>query len=139
MKMCWLFRRALGAYQDGALGRRRAQRVVRHLHTCPACQRELLELQRVTYLLRSLPRPSRAPDYWLSTLHQLQGKVQHLPRYSIRSTWLEYLRGSPENPAQALVPVTLISMALFGTVTFLGLEDEAFAFFASYLLPMALQ
>jgi hypothetical protein len=30
-------------------------------------------------------------------------------------------------------------MALFGTVTFLGLEDEAFVFFASYLLPIVLQ
>jgi hypothetical protein len=65
--------------------------------------------------------------------------MQQLPRYPSRSTWIEYLRGSPENPAQALVPVTLLSMALLATVTFLGLEDAAFAFFTSYLLPIALQ
>ncbi len=139
MKICWLVRRALGVYQDGALGHRRAQQVARHLQTCPACQRELLEWQRVTHLLRSLPGPSRPPAYWRSAVQQLQGKVQHLPRYPSRSSWLEYLRGSPENPAQALVPVTLLSMALLGTVTFLGLEDEALALFTSYLLPMALQ
>ena len=36
MKMCWLIRRGLVAYQDGTLGQRRAQRVARHLHTCPS-------------------------------------------------------------------------------------------------------
>jgi len=46
---------------------------------------------------------------------------------------------SPESPVQALVPVALVGMALFGTVTFLGLEDEAFVFFTSYLLPIVLQ
>ena len=139
MKRCWLVRRALGPYQDGALGHRRAQQVEHHLHTCPACRRELLEWQRMTHLLRSLPGPSRSAEYWPAALQQLQGKMQQLPRYPSRSTWIESLRGSPENPAQALVPVTLLSMALMGAVTFLGLEDEAFAFFTSYLLPIALQ
>jgi hypothetical protein len=37
------------------------------------------------------------------------------------------------------VPVALVGMALFGTVTFLGLEDEAFVFFTSYFLPIVLQ
>jgi anti-sigma factor RsiW len=139
MKICWLVRRALGVYQDGALGHRRAQWVVRHLQNCPACQRELLEWQQVTHLLRSLPGPSRSPDYWVSALRQLRGKRQHLPRYPTRSSWLEYLKGSPANPAQALMPVSLLSMALLATVTFLGLEEEAFAFFTSYFLPIALQ
>lgn len=139
MKMCWSTRRVLGAYQDGALGHRRAQQVGRHLHTCPACQRELQELQRVTRLLHALPIPSRPSEYWPGALLQLQRKIQQRPRPPVRSGWLDYLTWSPENPAQALVPVALVGMALFGTVTFLGLEDEAFVFFTSYLLPIVLQ
>ena len=56
----------------------------------------------------------------------------------VRSGWLDFLTRVPNNPAQALVPLALVGMALFGTVTFLGLEDEAFVFFASYLLPIVL-
>jgi anti-sigma factor RsiW len=139
MKMCWPIRRVLCAYQDGALGHRRAQRVGRHLHTCPACQQELQELQRVTHLLHSLPGPSRPSAYWPGALRPLQGKIQQRPRDPIRSGWLDYLTCSLDNPAQALVSVALVGMALFGTVTFLGLEDEAFIFFTSYLLPIVLQ
>ena len=139
MKMCWSTRRILSAYQDGALGHRRAQQVGRHLHTCPACQRELQELQRVTRLLHSLPIPSRPSEYWPGALLQLQRKIQQRPRPPVRSGWLGYLTCSLDNPAQALVSVALVGMALFGTVTFLGLEDEAYIFFTSYLLPIVLQ
>ena len=138
MKLCWSIRRVLGAYQDGTLGQRRALRVARHLHTCPACQRELLELQRVTRLLQSLPGPSRPSAYWPGALRQLQRKIQQRPPEPVRPGWFDYLTGSSEYPAQALVSVALVGMALFGTVTFLGLEDEAFIFFTSYLLPIVL-
>jgi anti-sigma factor RsiW len=138
MWKCWSIRSALGAYEDGGLGPRRAQRVARHLHRCPACQRELLERQRVTLLLRSLPGPSRPPDYWPDALLRLQRKMQQRPRHPIRSALVDYLRGSAGNPAQALLPVTLVGMAVFSTVTFLGLEGEAVLFFTSYLLPIVL-
>ena len=138
MKLCWSIRRVLGAYQDGTLGQRRALRIARHLHTCPACQRELLELQRVTRLLQSLPGPSRPSAYWPGALRQLQRKIQQWPPEPVRPGWFDYLRGSSEYPAQALVSVALVGMALFGTVTFLSLEDEAFIFFTSYLLPIVL-
>jgi anti-sigma factor RsiW len=138
MQLCWSIRRVLGAYQDGTLGQRRALRIARHLHTCPACQRELLELQRVTRLLQSLPGPSRPPAYWPGALRQLQRKIQQRPPEPVRPGWFDYLTGSSEYPAQALVSVALVGMALFGTVTFLGLEDEAFIFFTSYLLPIML-
>jgi anti-sigma factor RsiW len=139
MRMCWSIRRGLGVYEDGALGRRRAQRVARHLQTCPACPRELLELQRVTRLLRSLPGPSRPPEYWPRAFRQLQGKIQQRPRYPVRSAMLDYLRDSAGNPAQAILPLTLVGMALFSTLTFLGLEGEAVVFFTSYLLPIVLE
>ena len=139
MKMCWSIRRGLVAYQDETLGQRRAQRVGRHLHTCPTCQRELQELQRVTRLLHSLSGPSRPSAYWPGALRQLQGKIQQRPPEPVRSGWFEYLSGSSENPAHALVSVALVGMALFGTLTFLGLEDAAFIFLTSYLLPIVLQ
>src|SRR5215510_7679117 len=123
MSMCWSIRRVLAPYDDGALGQRRAQRVTRHLRTCPACQRELLELQRMTRLLHCLPAPSRPPAYWPGMFLQLQSKIQQQSNAAGRSAWLDYLTWSSANPAQALVPVALVSMALFATVTFLGLED----------------
>ena len=139
MKMCWLIRAGLVAYQDGTLGPRRAQRVARHLRTCHTCARELQDLQRVTHLLHALPGPSRPSAYWPAALRQLQGKIQQRPPEPVRSSWSNYLTGLSENPAHALVSVTLVGMALFGTVTFLGLEEAAFIFVTSYLLPMVLQ
>ena len=139
MMRCWLIRRVLAPYQDGALGHGRAQRVGRHLRTCPACQRELLALQQVTHLLHSLPGPSRSSDYWPRAIQQLRRTIQRQPRAPVRSAWLDCLTWSPANPVQALIPVSLIGMALFATVTFLGLEEEAFTFFNSYLLPIVLQ
>jgi hypothetical protein len=139
MRMCWLIRRALGAYEDRMLGGRSAQRVGRHLQACPTCQREFRERQRLTLLLRSLQGPSRPPEYWPHALLQLQRKIQQRPRYPLRSALLDYLRSSAGNPAQALLPVTVVSMALFNTVTFLGLEAEAVVFFTSYLLPYVLE
>ena len=137
-KMCWSIRKALEAYQDGTLRHRKAQRVARHLPMCPACQRELLQRQRLTTLLHSLPGPSRPSEYWPGALLQLQRKMQQRPPAPVRPGWLDCLTCAPDNPAQALVPVALVGMALFGTVTFLGLEDEAFVFFTSYILPMVL-
>ena len=139
MKMCWLIRGGLAAYQDGTLGRRRARRVARHLPTCHSCERELRDLQRVTHLLHALPGPSRPPAYWPAALRQLQGKIQRRPPEPARSSWFNRLTGVSENPAHALVSVTLVGMALFGTVTFLGLEEAAFIFVTSYLLPVVLQ
>jgi hypothetical protein len=65
--------------------------------------------------------------------------MQQLTRDPIRPSWLEYLRGTPESPTQALVPLALVSVALFSTLTLLGLEQEAFVFFSSYLLPIVLE
>jgi anti-sigma factor RsiW len=139
MKMCWLIRRGLVTHQDGTLGRRKAQWVARHLPTCHTCQRELQDLQRVTHLLHALPGPSRPSAYWPAALRQLQRKIQQRPPEPVRSGWFNYLTGLSENPAPALVSVALVGMALFGTVTFLGLEDAAFILVTSYLLPMVLQ
>jgi anti-sigma factor RsiW len=139
MKLCWLIRMSLVPYQEGTLGRRRALWVAHHLHTCPACQRELQALRRVTHLLHSLPSPARPSVYWPGALQQLGRQIRQRPPEPVRPAWFDYLGGSSENPAHALVSVALVGVALFGTVTFLGLEDEALSFFTSYLLPLMLQ
>jgi anti-sigma factor RsiW len=139
MQICWLLRKGLASYQEGTLGRWRSQQVGRHVHSCPTCQRELHELQRVTHLLHSLPGPSRPSAYWQGALRQLQSKIQQRTPEPVRSGWLDSLTASTDTPAHALVSVALVGMAVFGTVTFLGLEDAAFNLLASYLLPIVLQ
>jgi hypothetical protein len=96
-------------------------------------------LQQVTHLLHSLPGPSRPSDYWPGAIQHLQGKIRQQAQAPIRTAWRDCLTWSSARPAQALIPVSLIGMALFATVTFLGLEGEAFTFFNSYLLPFVLQ
>jgi hypothetical protein len=39
---------------------------------------------------------------------------------------------------RAMAPVALVGVALVNTVIFLGVEDEALTFVASYLLPIIL-
>jgi hypothetical protein len=51
---------------------------------------------------------------------------------------IELFRGMLDSPMQAMVPVALVGAALVNTVIFLGVEEEALTFVASYLLPMIL-
>jgi anti-sigma factor RsiW len=138
MQMCWFFRRSLVAYQAGMLGQQSSLRMARHLAACPACQQELQAQRRLTSLLHSLPPPSRPETYWSGALQQLQMKIRQRPPESGGLGWFDYLTGFATNPAHALVSVALVGMALFGTVIYLGLEDEALIFFISYVLPMML-
>jgi len=139
MPLCWSIRRALDAYAHGQLEGLRAQQVARHLRACSACQSEFRRQQRLTFLLRSLHGPSRSPEYWPRALLQLRKQLNQRPRYPLRSILLGYLRDSAANPAQALLPLTFIGIALFTTLTFLGLQGEAMLFFTSYLLPIVLE
>ena len=139
MKMCWSIRRVLGAYQDGTLGQRRAQRVARHLHTCPAAANESFRvLQRVTRLLQSFRvlhdrlhngREHSGSCRKFSNGHRVQSDLQlvRLPHGLRQKTQRKLSFLSPSRHGT------------LGTVTFLGLEDEAFIFFTSYLLPIVLQ
>jgi anti-sigma factor RsiW len=138
MKLCWFFRRGLVAYQEGMLGQRRSLWVAQHLATCPACQQELRAQRQLTALLRSLPPPARSETYLPEALQRLQMKIRQESPASGGPGWFDYLAGSATNPAHAMVSVALVAMALFGTVTYLGLEDEVVIFFISYVLPMML-
>ncbi len=137
MKSCWLARGSLAAYLDGELAHRSAQRVESHVRICPRCQGELDELRRMTLLLRSLPRPVRPNEYWPYAIQELRSKIQRLPRQT-RYSPLDRFREVLEHPSQALIPVALVCVAIVNTLVILGLEEEAFAIFSSYLLPIVL-
>jgi hypothetical protein len=91
----------------------------------------------MSLLLRSLAAPPRPEGYWPNALDQLRGKLQRLPQpggYPL----LTRFAGLLESPISALVPVTLVCVALVNALTVLGLEEEAFALFSTYVLPMVL-
>jgi anti-sigma factor RsiW len=59
---CYLTRRRIGAYLDGALDPGQAQSTARHLETCRRCQHEADEIRRLRGMLRSTLTPT-APDW----------------------------------------------------------------------------
>lgn len=137
MKPCAAVRRVLTAYLDQELTPRRARWIEGHLQTCDPCRKELEGLHRMTLFLRSLPAPSRPQGYWSEALRKLRLKVQDLPRPTGIPLWEPFL-GVIEHPVLTLVPVAFALGALVSTLAALELEEEAWAFFLSYLLPLLL-
>jgi anti-sigma factor RsiW len=137
MWTCWFAMRALTAYQDGELAPGKARWLAHHLRACAPCAGELAELQSVTLLIRSLPDPVRPGEYWLQALQSLRGRMQGGP-WSPRPSVVELFVGMLDSPMRAMAPVALVGVALVNTVIFLGVEDEALTFVASYLLPIIL-
>ena len=134
MWMCWVTQKSLTAYADGELGNRTTRRIAGHLRICPCCQSHVKELRQVDHLLHTLPSPVRAPDYWPQAFAGLRTKIRgrpHSPRWPIGELFSTLL----ENPAQAIIPATMIGAALIQTLTFLGVEEEAFGFVAQCLFP----
>jgi anti-sigma factor RsiW len=137
MWMCWATRKNLTAYHDGQLGNRAAARLAAHLRVCPRCQRQVEVRRQLDLLLHTLPIPSRPPDYWPRALAGVREKIHGHPR----SPWwslCDYCSTLLEHPAQALIPATMIGAALVQTLVFLGVEEDALAFVATYLFPLAL-
>ncbi len=137
MKPCGAVRKALTAYLDQELTPGRARWVEGHVQTCDPCRKELEGLRRMTVFLRSLPAPSRPQGYWPEALRKLRVKVQDLPRPTGTPLWERFL-GVIEHPVLTLVPVAFALGALVSTLAALELEEEAWTFFLSYLLPLLL-
>jgi hypothetical protein len=51
---------------------------------------------------------------------------------------IEFLMGMLASPVLSVVPAALAGVALVNTVLFLGLEEEALAFFAIHILSVIL-
>lgn len=137
MKGCRSVQGRLAAYLDRELDPRRERWVEDHVGICPACQRELNQLRRTTLLLRSLPFPSRAEEDWQEALRAFRGKIEarHRPP---RFPFLRPCQALLEDPLLVLAPTILFLLALVDALTLLDLEEEALAWFSSYLLPFLL-
>jgi anti-sigma factor RsiW len=134
---CWFVRRALTAYQDGELITVNGRRIEDHLRTCAHCASELARLNRVSLVVRSLPSPSRPLEYWPQAFQTVREKIQASARSS-RMSVIEFLAGMLVSPVLSMVPAILAGVALVNTVLFLGLEEEALAFFATHILSIIL-
>ena len=88
-------------------------------------------------LLHTLPTPARPPDYWPQALASVRENIRRQPGSS-RRPLSDYCAALLENPAQALIPATVVGAALLQTVVFLGVEEEVLAVAATYFFPLLL-
>lgn len=81
MLRCYLTRRHLGAYLDGALEPARAHRTARHVEACAACRAEVAALARLRGLVReALAVP--APDwtgFWPGVVRGIEAARHRTP------------------------------------------------------------
>jgi anti-sigma factor RsiW len=117
---------------------RNAQRIEVHLRTCGRCQDEVIALRRLTQAIHALPSLERPEAEWQQAVHNLRGKLHTQVDNPAASPWVAYFGGMLESPAQAMVSMALIGVALVNTLIFLGVRDEAFDILAAYLLPLVL-
>ena len=134
---CWQARRVLAAYHDGELEPGKTERLEAHIRTCPHCQRESAQLRQMRLLLRSLVGPSEPEPYWAQAFQQLREKIHPLPPHAPYST-LGRFGELVDSLPRAWLPATLAGAALINSLVGLGLEEEAFTFFSSYIFPFIL-
>jgi anti-sigma factor RsiW len=97
---CYLVRRRLGAFLDGALTEGDARGTERHLGGCARCQRELGELRRLKVLMaEAVPVPE--PDwtgFWPGVVRGVQDSRDRAPastpRRPARRLWPQWAVGS---------------------------------------------
>lgn len=81
MLTCYLTRRKLGAYLDGALGEVAARSTAAHLATCGVCRAEADELRRLHRLMagaRTVPDPDWA-GFWPGVVRGIEDARHHRP------------------------------------------------------------
>lgn len=81
MLTCYLVRRRLGAYLDGALPEGRARTAAAHLAGCPACQGEVDALRRLRAALQRT-RAVAEPDwtgFWPGVVRGIQDRREAAP------------------------------------------------------------
>ena len=115
MLTCYLTRKRIGAYLDGALDRAQAESAARHLATCTACQREAAGLREMRALLQQALSPVgtvREPDwtaFWPGIVRGIEEAKRRVPVQGRRRAWLRprWALGG------ALVAAFLVSMMLW--------------------------
>jgi anti-sigma factor RsiW len=86
---CYLTRRKLGAWLDGALDEGTARSTAAHVATCGVCQRETAELRRLHTLL-TRTAPVAAPDwtgFWPGVVRGLEDRRELRPLRSAARSW----------------------------------------------------
>lgn len=81
MLICYLTRRKLGAWLDGALDEGTARSTAAHVATCGVCQREVGELRRLRSLL-SRTATVRDPDwagFWPGVVRGIEDRREQRP------------------------------------------------------------
>ena len=82
---CWLIRRRLGAYQDGALLPGARSRVGAHLRKCEPCSRELQALARLRAVL-ALETADLPEAVWTAFWPQVRARIA-VPAPATESVW----------------------------------------------------
>jgi anti-sigma factor RsiW len=86
---CYLTRRRIGAYLDGALDQETARSTATHLASCGGCQREAGELRRLRGLLQQALTPA-SPDwtgFWQGIVRGIEDRRDVRPVPVSRHWW----------------------------------------------------
>jgi anti-sigma factor RsiW len=87
---CYLTRRKIGAYLDGALDLARARSTAAHLEGCGRCQRERDQVRRLRGLLRRGHLAPAEPDwtgFWQGIVRGIEDRHEDRPLPAARSWW----------------------------------------------------
>jgi anti-sigma factor RsiW len=108
---CYLVRRRLGAYLDGALTENDARGAERHLTGCARCQQELRELRRMKVLVAeavAVPDPDWT-GFWPGVVRGIQDSREWapvvVPTGAARRMWPQWAVGSAAVAGLALALV----------------------------------
>jgi anti-sigma factor RsiW len=87
---CYLTRRRLGAFLDGALDEGTARSTATHLSTCGVCQREAEGLRRLRSLLQRAAGAVAEPDwtgFWPGVVRGIDAAKAERPAARARRRW----------------------------------------------------
>ncbi len=109
---CYLHRRRIGAYLDGALDEGRARATTAHLAACHRCTTEAESLRRLKAALAAVPKPADPgwAGFWPGVVRDIQDA--RAPRPEPRRTpWLRWSYGGALGGA--LAAALLVSMGVW--------------------------
>jgi outer membrane biosynthesis protein TonB len=101
----------LGACADKELDATQAGRVEQHLATCADCRRELAQIEQLHKLVKSVPHPELAEDYWHWQQNRVWRRINHDRRGLARPLRQPLLSGRFVGMAAGLVVVAVVVIA----------------------------
>lgn len=110
MLSCFISRRRIGSYLDGALEGRAAEVTARHLEACLRCRGEADGLRRLQGLLRGAFEVPSDPDwtgFWQGIVRGIEDGQRRTPVLAPRSGWTPRLAIGGAVAAAVAVSLTL--------------------------------